>query len=45
MLSFILKFSGRYGQILPANQIIPNSLEFIDGLKAMVNEAKSLRYL
>lgn len=36
---------GRYGFILPADQIIPNSLEIIDGLKAMVDEAKSLDYL
>lgn len=39
------EFSGRYGFLLPANQIIPNSLEFIDGLKAMIKEAKSLNYL
>lgn len=35
---------GRYGFILPSNQIIPNSLEVLDGLKAMINEAKTLKY-
>jgi len=32
------------GFILPADQIIPNSLEFIDGLKAMIREARTLNY-
>lgn len=41
---FFLISSGRYGFILPSNQIIPNSLEVLDGLKAMVNEAKTLKY-
>lgn len=34
-----------YGFLLPADQIIPNALEIIDGLKAMVKEAKLLHYL
>lgn len=40
-----IMFLGQYGYILPADQIIPNALEFFDGLKAMVNEAKALNYL
>lgn len=36
---------GRYGFLLPTNQIVPNSLEVIDGLIAMVREAKTLQYL
>lgn len=36
--------SGRYGFLLPANQIIPNSLEVLDSLIEMVNKAKSLNY-
>lgn len=31
--------------LLPGDQIIPNALEVIDGIKAMVDEAKSLLYL
>ncbi|XP_031623242.1 zinc carboxypeptidase-like [Contarinia nasturtii] len=46
-LSFTFEFrdKGRHGFILPADQIIPNSLEIVDGLKAMVEEAKALKYL
>lgn len=36
---------GRYGFVLPANQIIPNALETMDGLKALLKEAKVRRYL
>lgn len=36
---------GRYGFILPADQIIPNSLEVIDSLVAMVASANGLGYL
>lgn len=36
--------AGDDGFVLPANQIIPNSEEFIDGLVAMVAEAKTLKY-
>ncbi|XP_055307072.1 zinc carboxypeptidase-like [Sitodiplosis mosellana] len=42
---FEFRDTGRYGFVLPANQIIPNSLEVIDGLKAMIKEAKSLKYV
>lgn len=36
---------GKFGDILPAEQIIPNSLEVLDSLIAMVGKAKSLKYL
>lgn len=36
---------GDYGFILPAEQIIPNSLEVLDSLQGMVEEAKALGYL
>lgn len=36
---------GHRGFILPSDQIIPNSLEVFDGIKAMVKEAKALNYL
>lgn len=38
-------FVGYNGFILPANEIIPNSQEVIDGIIAMVDEARKLRYL
>ncbi|XP_055295139.1 zinc carboxypeptidase-like [Sitodiplosis mosellana] len=43
--TFEFRDKGRYGFLLPADQIIPNSLEVIDGLKAMVEEAEALQYL
>ncbi|XP_055295225.1 zinc carboxypeptidase-like [Sitodiplosis mosellana] len=43
--TFEFRDNGHFGFILPADQIIPNSLEVIDGLKAMINEAKLLQYL
>ncbi|XP_031623765.1 zinc carboxypeptidase-like [Contarinia nasturtii] len=36
--------NGNYGFILPANFIIPNAVEVLDGLKAMTKQAKSLKY-
>lgn len=36
---------GRYGFVLPPSQIIPNALETIDGIKAMLQEAKIRKYL
>lgn len=33
------------GLYVPADQIIPNALEMIDGLVAMISEAKALNYL
>lgn len=38
-------FTGKFGFLLPADQIIPNSEEVIDGLKVMVAEMKKLNYL
>lgn len=35
---------GNHGFLLPAEQIVPNCEEFLDGLKALVNEARSLKY-
>lgn len=32
------------GAILPANQIIPNSLEITDGIIALIAEARALNY-
>lgn len=42
---FPFEFAGRYGFLLPANYIIPNAEETIDGLKAMIKKAKSLKAL
>lgn len=45
---YYLKYNfivGQYGFILPANQIIPNSLEVLDGLIAMVAEARALNQI
>lgn len=38
-------YVGEYGFLLPADQIIPNGEEFIDGLKALIAEAVVLNYL
>lgn len=43
--TFELRDTGDYGFVLPTSQIIPNSLEIIDGLVAMFKEAKQLNYL
>lgn len=45
ILLFSYWWIGHYGSLLPAFKIIPNSLEVIDGLVAMVKEAKALQYL
>jgi len=39
--TFEFRDRGNYGFILPANQIIPNGLEILDGIIAMVAEARS----
>lgn len=46
-LSYTFEFrdKGDYGFVLPPSQIVPNSLEIIDGLVAMVKEAEELNYL
>lgn len=36
---------GPHGFILPADQIIPNCLEFLDGIKAMIQTARALNQL
>lgn len=38
-------FAGPFGFLLPADQIIPNSEEVIDGIVVLVAEAKKLNYL
>lgn len=38
-------FIGTYGFVLPADQIIPNSLEILDGILALVDEARTLGQL
>ncbi|XP_055294989.1 zinc carboxypeptidase-like [Sitodiplosis mosellana] len=43
--TFEFRDKGQNGFILPADQIIPNSEEILDGLVAMVKEAKELNYL
>lgn len=43
--TFEFRDKGAHGFLLPASQIVPNSLEVIDGLVAMVKEAKQLNYL
>lgn len=40
----IVRFLTGIGFILPADQIISNSDEVIDGLIAMINEARALNY-
>lgn len=45
MILIVFMFTGPFGFILPADQIIPNSEEVIDGLKVLVAEAKKLNYL
>lgn len=34
-----------FGVLLPTDQIIPNSVEFIDGLRALVEQGQALNYL
>ncbi|XP_055294901.1 zinc carboxypeptidase-like [Sitodiplosis mosellana] len=43
--TFEFRDKGKNGFILPADQIIPNSEEVLDGLIAMAKEAKELNYL
>lgn len=43
--NFHIYFVGRFGFILPANQIIPNGEETTDAIVAMVAEARKLKYL
>lgn len=39
-MKFYSLFIGNYGFVLPAEQIIPNGLEILDGLIAMVAESR-----
>lgn len=36
---------GDYGFVLPPDQILPNSLEIFDGVKAIVRECRVIGYL
>ena len=36
-----LRDTGRYGFVLPPDQIIPSGLEFIDGLAVFMDEVKA----
>jgi len=38
--TFELRDTGRYGFLLPPDQIVPSALEFIDGLVALANDLK-----
>lgn len=44
-LTFVFEFRGPETPFLPTDQIIPNALEVIDGIIAMIKEAKALKYL
>ena len=35
-----LRDTGRYGFLLPANQIVPTGMETFEGIKAMIREMK-----
>lgn len=37
--------NGGYGFMLPGDQIVPNALEAFDGIRAMIAEARVLKYL
>jgi len=45
--SYTIEFrdTGNYGFVLPPEQILPNSLEMFDGVKAIIRECRSLGYL
>lgn len=44
-LTYAFEFRGPETPFLPTNQIVPNALEVIDGIIAMIKEAKALKYL
>lgn len=46
-LAYTFELRGPFpdGIIVPNDQIIPNALEVIDGIVAMIKEAKALNYL
>lgn len=43
--TFELRGSFPDGVFVPVDEIIPNALEVIDGIEAMIKEAKALNYL
>lgn len=45
-LVYLIEFRDKnYGFLLPSNQIIPNSLEVMDGLIAMIKESRKLNQI
>lgn len=42
---FFFSENGPYGFVLPPEQILPNALEIFDGIKAIVDECRTLNYL
>lgn len=46
-ITYTIELRGAFpdGNFVPTDEIIPNALEVIDGLVAMVQEAKTLNYL
>lgn len=46
-LTYTYELRGPFpdGNFVPNDQIIPNALELIDGIEALVKEAKALNYL
>lgn len=46
-LTYTFELRGPFpdGEIVPTDEIIPNALEVIDGIEAMIKEAKALNYL
>lgn len=46
-VSYTIEFrdTGDYGFVLPPEQILPNSLEMFDGVKAIVRECRTIGYL
>lgn len=44
-LTYAFEFRGPETPFLPTDQIVPNALEVIDGIIAMIKQAKVLKYL
>lgn len=46
-VTYTIEFRDKeqYGFLLPPDQILPNSLEMYDGVKAIVKESRALGYL
>lgn len=44
-LAYVFEMRGPETLFLPTDQIVPNALEVIDGIIAMIKEAQVLKYL